>query len=52
MLSLDGAKDTDIKFMIDGLPFVMDRYSEVFIFKTLCISVGEDGGFVVVDRFL
>ncbi|WP_170289616.1 hypothetical protein [Cytobacillus depressus] len=51
-MSLDEARDTDYQMMIDQIPILMDRHSAVFIFKTLCVSVDERGGFVIVDRLL
>ncbi|WP_269433531.1 hypothetical protein [Bacillus sp. FJAT-29937] len=42
----------DIQFLVDEIPFVMDRHSAVFVFKVLCISFEQNDGFVVVDRFL
>lgn len=50
-MSLDEANEKDIKLSIDDVPFVLDRHSSVFIFGTLCISVRDEGEFVVVDKF-
>lgn len=48
-LSLDGANEEDILFSIEGIPFIIDKHSNVFIFKNLHISYDRENGFVIED---